>query len=748
MESGAWMKCETAMKGTERTTMTIKARTLLLAAAIALAIALPSYAYDNIVTHPQLTIVATQKSVLYTDGTIMFKLGLAPADIQGFIYRGRDGDNLTGARVWSTAEFVAEGAYDEDDGKKALNHFFDPVHNTGLGIPIVCTIFTCERSWVWMTEPLQISGQDFSVVDANNYLYKALTFNDGAPVDSSNERGHNMALMFLALGHLQHHMQDMTQPQHVRNDVHYDKFTIPGYSTPSRYEAYTASVNGTIAGYALNGSPVYPGAPAFDFYPDFWRNGSQLGVAQFTNSNYLSYGTNFSYDHGVANANRTFPNPMPSGSHPYTVGDIFGTVPPGIQTICGLAGADCTMTMYDTSSTVKASTLSLFDQDLSPRGLRVVYSNPDMPGGELYATEKLFALNRFNFDAVHPQLIPVGVGYSAGIVNFFFRGKLDVTAPQQGPIAIVDHSTNTGFSSLKLTVKNTTPNAFLLNGTLQAVAHFHRNFCYQADLSGEFEADLVPKCPNYRSDESYVRLANATSTTFSIGESKDLTFTFADPIPLDATDLIIQVFYRGQIGLDDGIALGAIDVSEPTFVALNNASDVFELGGSGFFYYQDIINGIANPPYSIIDADGNHAYNSPPDVNVVGGTIKYTLNVEGQDVATAFVPQGRFARVAMLVRPIGFNSHITAQGQNGFFFFRSDDFTFANGNAFPAKIAQVDYSRNLFIVAPVAKLRQTAFQYDCLTNWEFYPSSAFSIDGMLASQADSATVPVASTVTP
>jgi len=45
-----------------------------------------------------------------------------------------------------------------------------------------------------------------------------------------------------------------------------------------------------------------------------------------------------------------------------------------------------------------------------------------------------------------------------------------------------------------------------------------------------------------------------------------LTFDFSsDPIPINATDLIVQVLYRGQLGLEtDGIAVGSFDVKEPS----------------------------------------------------------------------------------------------------------------------------------------------------------------------------------------
>ncbi len=718
----------------------------LLVSAFALAIALPSFAYNDVVTHPQLTIIATEKSALYADGSIMFNLGLLPASKQLFLYGARANDLRYGTQIYPLSAFVGEGAFDEDIGSRAKNHFYDPLFERTL---TVFGVGLGNTSWRWMLEDLgPIDEQTFSYPDGQAYLYKALTFNDGAPADSSHARGVAMAQMFLSLGHLQHHMQDMTQPQHVRNDQHLDKYPfLIGLYNPSRYEKYTAERGPFVQGFAELANPIYPGSSDYKVPRDFWTNGAGTGVAQFTNRNFISQGTNFTMNHGTTNVG-TYPLPVPGASTDYTVGSLFAgsnlSVPPDIQNLCGVAGVDCTMTMYSTLMSPKASTLSIFDQDLRFRGLIVNYAGGDIPTAQLYSTERLFDLNRFNMDDAHQVLMGRAVAYSAGIVNYFFRGKLSITAPAQGPYAVVDHSTNTGFTTVRLTVTNDTPNEALSSGTIQAIAHFHRNFCYQADLSGEFTLDsagnLVTPCPNFRSTETYVSLTSQGSTSFGVGESKEMTFTFSDPIPLDATDLIIQVLYRGQVGSESqSFALGAVDVSEPTYFTVMNATDVFELGSNGFFYYKDIINLIANPPYSTVDIDGNKMYNSPPDVNVVGGPINFQININGKKVGDVTLPEGRFARVAALVSPFGFEVLLTAIG-NGIF--ANDAFQFG------AKRFQYDPDSNLVIVSPVAKLRNQALQFDSVSYFHFYPTAVTPLDKMPVSKETNATTLIPVSITP
>src|SRR5712692_8991869 len=210
------------MKEMERKVMTT-ARTFFLTCLIT-AIALPLYAYNDTVTHPQLTIFASHKSVLYTDGSILFSLGLEPASRQLFRYRARVGPVTVGSAAYSIAELIGEGAFDEDIGNRALNHFYDPVFDrplTILGVPLG------QRSWRWMLEDLgPISDQNFSVADARAYLARGLTYNEGTPAESQRQRGIALGSMLLSMGHIVHHLQDMAQPQHVRNDDHLDSYAL------------------------------------------------------------------------------------------------------------------------------------------------------------------------------------------------------------------------------------------------------------------------------------------------------------------------------------------------------------------------------------------------------------------------------------------------------------------------------------------------------------------------------------------
>jgi hypothetical protein len=145
----------------------------------------------------------------------------------------------------------------------------------------------------------------------------------------------------------------------------------------------------------------------------------------------------------------------------------------------------------------------------------------------------------------------------------------------------------------------------LLGGTLVAVVKFHRNRCYKANLTGEYaspennvkrvvgcRAGKEPPSLDVRDmdiDDSYEDIVvSAPMRQFSLNAGANTTLTFdfsAHPVPLDSSDLYLQVVYRGPIGPDainaeqDVVAVGTKDISEPTYFAFFNSSDYIDIGG-------------------------------------------------------------------------------------------------------------------------------------------------------------------------
>jgi hypothetical protein len=675
---------------------------LLLILTLAAAIARPALAYDAEETHRKMTIIAAEKSVLYTDPSVMRSLGLFASP--EFRYYARTGMLRTGLKDYKLSEFLGEGSVEQDSPvTRVRHHFYDPVKDRPLSIgcvPVIgCALIPGYKSWEYMLEENQINFQDNSLSDARYYLHYGLLYKTGDPVEDEGQRDLALTMMLRSLGHVMHHMQDMAQPQHVRNDQH-----LSGLSD-SRYEAYTKRRGDELLPLMNGATAVYPGSPAFQTARDFWFNSANSGIAQTVNHQFLSYGTNFHLSSSGA-ATGEYANPVPAGSQDFTPQELGLTLSANNEAQCANPTINCIMTMYATPTTQRASTLSVFDQDLRVTGVSVNFLSGTA------TTQRFFDLNHLNFAAVHPVLIPRAVSYSTGIVNHFLRGKLEIKAPTTGPYAVVDHSTGAGFSTIRATVKNLTKDEKLTGGEIRLIATYHLNKCYKPDLSGEFKADQEA-CPEYRSTEEYISIGGPQQVSFDVDESKQMTFTLDEPIPINASDLWFQIYYRGGVGAEEkSFALGSIDVSEPTFVASLNSTDVFELGGT-FYSWRYIVEHIAEEPFSVIDQDNNGIYAPPNDITVHGTPFTFQIYINGLKVADATsVPEGRFTRIAAIVDTTGFKHRVIASSP---LFSRTD-----SDVHFPPKINQYDFDQDKPLHTNVFSLRNE-LQFTALTVWGAYP---------------------------
>ncbi|MHB8455912.1 MAG: phospholipase C/P1 nuclease family protein [Acidiferrobacterales bacterium] len=413
-----------------------------------------AWAY-NVNTHQAISIAAVKASILADpNGHLLSDLGLDIA------YLGLDPTNPSNKFIESKTitQWIGYGAIAEDNGTRPLNHFFDPAHG---GRPLTWHgIALGNPSPDWALEDQgNIAAQDFSLKDARGYFYQALTSATQA------ERDQNFGLTFQTLGQVIHHVQDMAQPQHVRNDMHCDSFACRLLNVYNRslYESYTDGRRDALpyTGYA----PVYPGNGTLDQARQWWTTDQGAGIAQFTNANFLSAGTNFrggvSSNQIVPLPNEDYPLPVWNGTTeeikfdallkdfaecptsapppPLTgCGIECGGLPPGVNPppattappACQLTG---TMVFFGSDvtdhylggppqSNPRASTLSIFDQDLTTYGKQVSYPNLDQCTNPADITtcatvkkSQIFSLNKFNFEAAYPFLIPRAVGYRAMI---------------------------------------------------------------------------------------------------------------------------------------------------------------------------------------------------------------------------------------------------------------------------------------------------------------------------------------------
>ena len=296
-------------------------------------------------------------------------------------------------------EWIAWGARDEDiPFFRTLNHFYDPPHDRGLTVPL----YSGTRAPDWALEDTgPLDGQGHSYRDARDAFYAGLTL--AGRGSRERELGHT----FYAIGHVIHLIQDVSGPEHTRNDAH-----LPIGSQKSFAEGY---LERNLRKFTPSDARIgVAGMPTVTVPRELWRNPAGTGIAQFTNANFVSPDTNFTAAKTGATAEEYVSPVLDLGQRDTTpleaCKDTEQPVPPaGSLTFFGNA-------MWDPVSpdpmnptllvNPRMTTYSLFDQYLERQRKRLV-----------------FALNCYTVDAAAKILLPRAVSYSASLLEYFFRGR-------------------------------------------------------------------------------------------------------------------------------------------------------------------------------------------------------------------------------------------------------------------------------------------------------------------------------------
>ena len=276
-----------------------------------------THAYEQ-ATHEELSEIAFSRSVLMLDPSLYEDLNLNASDefpnsngLKGVIYQLiQDGAYFEDA--------ILEGELGENTGGENLRmkHHFYNVQDEGRALDLdpftLPPLGTKYSSTTWALEDQgDIPRQEFSMKDAYGYFKDALTEQD------FTIRSLKWGRTFQSLGHVIHHVQDMAQPQHTRNDAH---LPWPYTSFGRRlYEVYTERKRRTNPFPAL----PYSGHPDIDLtiynkakkFWDFEGDGSGRGLAEFSGTNFVSEGTNFTGQiaGGTLNIESESSLPLPDG---------------------------------------------------------------------------------------------------------------------------------------------------------------------------------------------------------------------------------------------------------------------------------------------------------------------------------------------------------------------------------------------------------------------------------------------------
>lgn len=333
----------------------------------------------------------------------------------------------------SVRRWLREGGSREDDGSfydlltgraRYLRHFHDPLRpwdQAGLH-PILPLFSRWESAVRWAqetTQQAQTGLGDYSYTDARRYLLTALTDPD------PTQREAAFAQTFRALGQVMHLLADLAVPDHARDDMHlldgpggYEGFVLGRHQDPTTGPAFTDAFLRT----PLRPAPELFGIPV--------PSGESVAVAPiarlFDSDRYLGTNPQVTAEPligiaEVANAN-FFSGDTLSGQYPHpAIGNLETYIRPYSQTgtkrYYRKQAAGLTVDPIAVECSVKPPT-----------------GEPDM------------CLDEDVWLEYARHLLPRAVGYSAALLDHFFRGKVDFwiypasNNPSQFVLYVVNYS--------------------------------------------------------------------------------------------------------------------------------------------------------------------------------------------------------------------------------------------------------------------------------------------------------------------
>lgn len=338
-----------------------------------------------------------------------------------------------GRALW---EWACQGAVDEDDlipDVRVRRHFYNPINDSGLFGGVSSLL------WAW-----DHNGNEYSWKLARAHYWTYLN------ATNQSQKEDALAATMYCLGHVAHLVQDLAQPQHVRGDAHLTLF--PG----SPYESYCSARFGTpesinalgevaIPDFSGHPNPSPPGGVPPEF-ASFWDTGQYqgvfssgsfvqpLGLAEYSSFFYISDDSMFpangqtSIARGAWTIDLQDDPDQPSRLDNFAAcwfprlehTNLIAILPPGQHTLTRwghsppMASHPIPMSLAIGTETIENfCSLEYFD----------------VAGVRQYQG---ISLRDENYQVHAERLLPKAAAYSAGVLNYFFRGKLDVTLTREG----------------------------------------------------------------------------------------------------------------------------------------------------------------------------------------------------------------------------------------------------------------------------------------------------------------------------
>jgi hypothetical protein len=411
-------------------------------------------------------------------------------------------ESFNSKQVW---KWFREGGLKEDipywymPYLRSVNHFHNPLTDQGFSGIWGTGFLSGESSIQWSQKPkgTQSPGGYYSWFDVRDYFYKALTS------INKTTREQNFADMFRGLGQLMHLVEDLSVPEHTRDDGHYGPAYEAWVEGTDEYGNRNVDISTVIPIFfdssAIGNPNPLAAVPIANLFDTNQYDGTNpnittqinIGLSEYTNANFFSGDTiNFS----------NFPYPqtegMPIVERNFT-NTLWNTIYPRqyyLKNCCGETNGG------------QGYLLSAVDY--------LDYYRQQYPLLS-FALPKIPILDNNVYRDYASLLIPRAIGYSAGLLDYFFRGVIDL---------IPDEATGSG--------------ALIVNNTGE-------------DMDGLFELYY----DDVNDNRKILWSGNFVLGTLSSGNNKSSNITFTQPT--DAKEVCVYILvFKGRIGQEQSAVVG------------------------------------------------------------------------------------------------------------------------------------------------------------------------------------------------
>ena len=335
--------------------------------------------------------------------------------------------------------WVKIGSSDEDGGingsigvdARVRHHFYRS--DNGGGLTDGADGFA-KNSFEWAT-----TQGDYSWGNSRTYEFLALTSS------TKIARDENLAKLLYSIGHTLHLNQDLTQPEHSRNDQHrqQEQKAIENYGLTYLKQAKASLAIETMFPKSTRTRDSWRNA-GFNKLKDFWdrdkylgtkAGGSgalvadvlggvnQLGLAEFVNGNFVGRDASYREFHKASDDQHYFEYPSLESSTTFAskVRKKFGASLQNVTFRDGFVGTKAYVDKLSDGIIIKPHSLVTHNGIKFKAGLaskiEVATTADD---------EKVL-------NAYYSALVPKAIEYSTGILDYFFRGQIDYSIVSYSP---------------------------------------------------------------------------------------------------------------------------------------------------------------------------------------------------------------------------------------------------------------------------------------------------------------------------